>query len=408
MMDYKVVEKCRVCESTELRKYLDLGSHPLANALLQSKDSLIKNYPVQVFFCEECSLSQLSVVVDPAVMYSDYPYHSSVSQTFKAHCREMARSVKKTLNLNAIPEAKDSKPFVVDIASNDGCLLNEFQEEGFYVMGVEPCKALADEAERRGISTINEFWPTNGFNACDVITATNVFAHVDDVKNFARVAGRRLREFSKGLMVIEVPYLRNLIEQNQFDTIYHEHLSYFLLKPLVVLFASINMNVFKVEEVPIHGGSLRIYASPYDREADGSVLRMLIAEHQAGLYDYSTYENYSDNVQRIKMDLSKVLNDCRERGETVAGFGASAKGISLMNYCGITNTDISYIADDTPDKQGKFTPGSSIPIVSRDNFDTTHPEYIVIMAWNFAKEMKAKTADVGAKYIVPIPKVSVE
>ena len=403
-MDYKKVTQCRACGSEELLSYLNLGEHPLANSLLHSQHALVKKYPIEMLYCDDCNLSQLSVVVDPHVIYRDYVYHSSVSETFKKHCREMAKTLRELYDA-------EGDPLVVDIASNDGCLLEQFKAEGYYVMGVEPSENLVKESEAKGISTIHDFWGKEAADrvpACDFITATNVLAHVDDVKSFVKLAAGKLRAYSKGVMVVEVPYLKNLIFTNQFDTIYHEHLSYFLLKPLLILFSSCGMSIFKVEEYPIHGGSLRVYASPYDRETDGSVLRMLMEEYRAGLYSYRTYEDYADNVATVRHDLQMILNDCRLRGEKVAGFGASAKGISLMNYCGITNIDVSYIADDTPDKQGKYTPGSGIPIVSRDNFDTNHPDYIMLTAWNFSDEMKKKTEKVGARYIVPIPNVRVE
>lgn len=403
-MDYKVVKECRVCGSSHLKKYLDLGEHELANALLSSSESKPNKYPVQVLFCEACSLSQLSIVVSPEILYKDYPYHSSVSNTFAEHCAEMARSSHKLFT-------SINKPLVIDIASNDGCLLEQFEKAGFYVMGVEPSENLAKKAEEKGISTINDFWGESAadrITSCDLFTATNVLAHVDDVQGFIKLCASKLRAYTSGFMIVEVPYMKNLIMNNQFDTIYHEHLSYFLLKPLNYLFNSCGMKIFKVEEVPIHGGSLRIYASGYDRPDDGSVERMLHEESNLGLHEYRIYQAYSDRVTHIKDRLRAVLNYCNEDGGKVAGFGASAKGISLMNYCGITNTDISYIADDTPDKQGKFTPGSNIPITSRDHFDTNHPDYMLILSWNFANEMKEKTKGVGAKYIIPIPAVRVE
>ena len=405
-MEYRYIKGCRICGSGNLNKYLDLGKQPLANALL-SKNSLDqKKYPLQVLFCNNCALSQLSVVVDPRVLYSDYPYHSSVSKTFKKHCRQMASDIKKLF--------PKTKPLVVDIASNDGCLLEQFKNEGYYVMGIEPCKKLAKKANERGISTIDDFWNKESaarVPACNVITATNVFAHVDDVKEFVRLAKNNLKMFPKGVLVIEVPYLANLIKHNQFDTIYHEHLSYFLFTPLKNLFSSLGIPIFRVEEHSIHGGSLRIYASQHDRDEEDSVMEFVENERNSGLLNFLTYKKYSKEVNRIKESFMSLLHDMRAHNKTVAAYGASAKGISLMNYCGVTNTDISYIADDTPEKQGKFAPGCGIPIVSRDRFDTNAPDYMVLTAWNFSSEMKEKTADYrrrGGRYIVPIPNVRIE
>jgi len=424
-MDYKFITNCRVCGSANLRKYLDLGRQPLANGLLNSPETPRK-YPLQVLFCQECSLSQLSIVIDPKIIYKNYPYHSSVSETFKNHCREMAITIKKMYE-NSYPEKvgtlkKDikgrsyvtdsiSKPFVVDIASNDGCLLEEFKAQNYYVMGVEPSKNLAQISNKKGISTVNGFWEkesAKGVPSCDVITATNVFAHVDDIKSFLELAKSKLRLYTKGIMVVEVPYLLNLIEQIQFDTIYHEHLSYFLVRPLRIIFKRIGIPIFKVEQYPIHGGSIRIYASPYERKEHQSVKEMEEKERAAGLYQFKTYTRYAKKVRDIRDHMVSLLKDLKSQGKKIAAYGASAKGISLMNYCGITNTDISYIADDTKAKQGKYAPGCNIPIVSKDHFDSNHPDFIALLPWNFADELMAKTKKFklkGGKYIIPIPQV---
>lgn len=399
-MEYKKVAECRVCGSKKLTKYLDLGEVPLANNL----ESPEKKYPIEMLLCEECSLSQLSIVVKPEILYASYPYHSSVSQTFKKHCRSMALAVKEIL----LKKSDLLNHMAVDIASNDGCLLQEFKEEGFYVMGVEPCKELAKEAEIKGISTVDDFWNEDTFKrvpACDVITATNVFAHVDDVKGFMELAKNKLRAYSKGIIVVEVPYMANLLNYVQFDTIYHEHLSYFLFKPLHRLFKDMGCPIFRVDQVPVHGGSLRIYASPYDYEIEGSVNEMLLSEANSGFYDVQTYGEFAENIEFIREDLPFLLFSLSEEGKKVMGYGASAKGISLLNYCEVDYTSIHSIVDETPAKQGKLTPMSNIPIFSFDAFEREKPDYILLLAWNFAEELIKKTKHLGAKYIVPIPQV---
>lgn len=403
MMDYKIVRMCRVCGSKRFRKYLDLGRQPLANALLDSPKSKSKKYPLQVLFCEDCALSQLSIVVDPKVLYTNYPYYSSVSLTFRDHCQAMATHIKKILN----PE----KPLsLIDIASNDGCLLNMFRREGYGLMwGVEPCKALADKAYSKGFAIFNDFW---GGKLCwkvpkvKLITALNVLAHVHDIDSFLRTVTDHL--LPDGIFVVEVPHLQNLIEQNQFDTVYHEHLSYFLTRPLKRAFKNAGLNVFKIEEYKIHGGSIRIYASMDKREVHPSVWRMESIEERKGLYKLKTYQSYAKKVKNIKAHMKILLFELKQTGKKVMAYGASAKGNTLMNYCRITNIDISSIVDDTPAKQGKFTPGNRIPIVNADQFSTTHPDYIMLTAWNFTAELKEKTKDVGAKYIIPIPQVRIE
>lgn len=399
-MDYKRVTACRVCGSKKLKKYLDLGEVPLANNLSNPE----KKYPIEMLFCEECSLSMISVVVDPKILYSSYVYHSSISNTFKKHCRSMALTIKDILS----KQSDLQNHMAVDIASNDGCLLEQFKAEGFYVMGVEPCKELAMEAEAKGISTVDEFWSEETAKrvpACDVITATNVFAHVDDVISFVKLAKSKLRVYSKGIMVVEVPYMANLLNYVQFDTIYHEHLSYFLFKPLYRLFNDLGCPIFRVDHLPMHGGSLRIFASPYEYEIEGSVNETLLSECNFGFNELSTYKDFSDNIEFIRNDLPFLLFSLAEEGKKVMGYGASAKGISLLNYCDIDNDVIHSIVDETPAKQGKLTPGSDVPIVPFEAFEKEKPDYILLLAWNFADELIKKTKHLGAKYIIPIPEV---
>ena len=407
MADFKTVTNCRVCGSERLKKYLDLGKAPLANALLNTPSSQSEKYPLQVLFCEDCSLSQLSIVVKPEILYSNYPYHSSVSKTFQEHCRKMAIEIKKYF------ESLPGKPLVVDIASNDGCLLEQFQLENYYVMGVEPSKNLAEESIMKGISTINEFWSektARRIPACDVITATNVFAHVDDLRTFLKAAKGELRVYSKGILVVEVPYLYDLISKVQFDTIYHEHLSYFLFKPLKRIFSECGLNIFNVERHEIHGGSLRVYATPYDRPINKSVKALEAFEKKNKLYDFKTYLEFASKVEEIRDYFVDLLQDLRRQRKKVMAYGASAKGAMLLNYCGVDSNQISSVVDDTKDKQGKYMPGSRIPIVDQEKLDSNKPDYIALLSWNFSDEIINKTLshkDRGAKYIIPVPTVSV-
>lgn len=399
---YKEVKSCRVCHSVKLKKYLDLGEQPLVNSLVENA----RKYPLQVLFCEECNLSQLSVVVNPELLYKDYPYHSSVSKTFQNHCRGMAIEAKSYFD-----DGYD--PMVIDIASNDGCLLEQFKKEGYYTMGVEPADNLAKEANKKGINTVNAFWDRETATrvpACDVITATNVFAHVDDIRSFLSCVRGKLKVFSKGMLIVEFPYLPNLIEGNQFDTIYHEHLSYFLLKPIQILFDSCGLNIFRVDKTSIHGGSIRIWATPYSREVEPSVQAVLDEEEKNGYYNLNTYLNFSNNVEFVKRQLKEKLREIAMGMETVMGYGASAKGAMLLNVCGIEKHDIISIVDETPDKIGKVIPGIGIPIVGFEHFDVVQPDYILLLAWNFKKELILKTVNHKinrGQYIVPIPKVEI-
>ena len=396
----KTVTNCRVCGCKNLVEYLSLGEVPLANKLI-IRPSSVKKYPLKVLYCDECKLSQLSVVVSPSKLYSNYPYYSSVSKPFIQHCSGLAKKARKLI--------PTSFPTTVDIASNDGCLLKEMKKEGFLTIGIEPSKNLADEANENDIHTINSFFDDKTakmLSNIDVVTATNVFAHVDDLYSFLKNV-RQILSFN-GIFIIEVPYLPNLINKKQFDTIYHEHLSYFLLNPIVRLMEMNGFKVFDVEEVPIHGGSIRVFASRSYRKEDKSVRRMLRKEEK--FYEVGIYEEFSRSVEENLGKVKELLNKLRAENKTVAGFGASAKGSTLLNSCSITHEHISYIVDDTKAKQGKYVAGCNIPIYKTSRLNTYTPDYLFITPWNFVEEIMRKTKSLhekGMKYIVPNPTVSV-
>ena len=405
---YKTVKQCRICNSKNLVKYLDLGKTPLANSLIDTKNKSKKElkFPLRVLYCKDCSLSQLSIVVNPKVLFSQYVYRSSISKTFEKHCKEMAEKL-----VRMIKNYKND--LVVDIASNDGCLLRQFKDKGFRVVGVEPARNIANIANSNGIETLCTFWNHDvskkimeKYGQVKVITATNVLAHVDDLNEFLK-AGNSLLE-KDGLFVVEVPYLYDLLMKNEFDTVYHEHLSYFLVKSLKKLYEANGLNIFRIEEYPIHGGSLRIYASKNTLKIDKSVNDLLEFENNEKLYDAKTYKSFENKVKNIKKDLVNLLKKLKKNQKKIVAYGASAKGNTLLNYCGIDKNLISFVVDDTPEKQNKFAPGSKIPIKSSDYLDTEKPDYIVLLAWNFAKELMSKTKEHklrGGKYIIPIPKV---
>lgn len=395
-MIYKQVTQCRACGSGELQEYFDLGYQPLANKLLATPDETVEKYKLSVLYCRQCSLSQLSLVVNPAILYSDYPYMSSVSKTFSNHCYDMAKKLRGIFGLG--------HPKVLDIASNDGCLLLEFASCGFDVCGVEPCAQLAMVANNRGIPTINKFWSTETakeFKNMNVITATNVFAHADDWSDF--LEGVHMSLAKNGVFIMEFPHALNLIHKLQFDTIYHEHLAYLLLKPLIEKFKLHGLYIYHVERLPIHGGSLRIYASKRFKITRPSVYMVLLNEKFGGMYDYSTYTGFAYEVACSIKSLRQFI--CENRGDVV-GFCASAKATVILNACKITSNEVPYIVDETPTKQNKFIPGCSIPIVPFAGI--MKPKYLMLLAWNFKKELMDKTKHIGCKYVIPIPKVSVE
>jgi SAM-dependent methyltransferase len=405
------LKNCRVCGSKDLSPYLDLGIMPLANSLIrpESRKKAEHAFPLVTLYCNNCSLSQLSIVVDPTILFWGYVYRSSISKTFQQHCLSMGKDIKSRF-------PKERKLRALDIASNDGCLLEQFRHEGFAVVGVEPATNLAEIARKNGIPTIDTFWSSavaatvqKEHGKADVITATNVLGHVDDAHSFVAACKSVLSD--DGLVVIEVPTVANIVEKNQFDTIYHEHVSYFLFKPLKQLFESEGFMIVDVQQIAIHGGTLRLFAAKKEsgRKANTvAITSLLHKEENQKLYAFSTYQTLAKNTERIKTDLLHLIARSKKEGKTIAAYGASAKGNTLLNYCGITEKDIVFIIDDTPEKQHCWSPGNHIPIFPASKLEEEQPDYLLLLAWNFAKELIGKTPEHQTRkgeYIIPIPRV---
>lgn len=400
-MDYTLHDHCRICNNKDLVLYIDLGELPLSNNLCSTVIEQAKTFPLQVLLCQQCGLSQLSIVIDPDLLFGHYVYRSSISQGYKDHCRKMAKELQQTYNLT-----KDS--FMVDIAGNDGALLREFQEQiGLNILNVDPAINLGAICQATGIPTLSYFWSkqtasrilnSSGFGKADLITATNVLAHVDDVYDF--MEGIKLLLKPNGICIIEFPYLLDFIGNGEFDTIYYEHLSYFSIKPLQILCKKVGLNVINVEKQTIHGGSVRVHIRHevvqdfIDNEND-----LTVSDYKNFAYNsQATINNFRDNLYKFKSNKSKI-----------AAFAASAKGNTLLNCAGITCGVIDYIIDETPEKVGKYSPGTHIPIVSMLELQTAPPEYLIVLSWNFKDEIIAKTRLAGykGKYIIPIPDFSV-
>jgi dTDP-4-dehydrorhamnose reductase len=402
------LKACRACSSDKLEVYLDLGLMPLANNLATTaKDGrLSQRFPLQVMLCQSCFLSQLSVVVDPNVLFGYYTYRSSINPSFVKHCRSMAASLKKQLGL----EAND---LVVDIAGNDGTLLKQFKAEiGCKVLNIEPAGNIAAIAAADGIATINEFWSSAVIDKViskhqrpKLITATNVWAHVDDIGGFLTAAKSCLDP--AGAIVLEFPYLADLIEKNEFDTVYFEHLSYLLIAPVAAFARQLGMTLTRVEKQEIHGGSVRVFISPNaNAVVDKSVNDFCGKEESAGLHGPKVYGEWSNGVYSLISSLNEMLTGLKRSGAKIAAFGASAKGNTLLNSCRLTTDTITYIVDDTPEKIGKYSPGTGIPIVNRSELYKNKPDYLVVLAWNFLDDVMKSTVDygnAGGKYILPIP-----
>lgn len=410
---YRELSQCRICGGKDLVQFLDLGQMPLVNHYLSLDD--LQNtepyFPLKMFFCQSCKLSQLSIVIRPEILYSQYAYHSSVSRTFQDHCENMAISVSRDFEIL-------ENDLVLEIASNDGCLLSKFQKLGCKTVGVEPAKNLASLSERIGLSIINQFWGSDAsekilsqFGRPKLIIATNVLAHVEDLHGFIREVASLLDP--KGAFIFEVPYMVNFMNRAEFDTAYHEHLSYFLLRPLKQVLKANGMVLTDVHEFEIHGGSIRVTARPaqYSQEnLSKNVQRLLNWEEELGLYDKATYFRFASHVSLLKEELTTFLHALKNRGKKIAAYGASAKGNVLLNYCGLGKDVLDYVVDDTHVKQGKIYPGNHLPIVSRAHLHETPPHYLLLLAWNFVDELVKNTVDYrshGGRYIIPIPSLRV-
>jgi len=400
--------KCRICGNTDLRKYLDLGMMPLANNLEDDARTAksIDRYPLQVSFCSECSLSQTTVIIDPSKLFGHYTYRSSISKGYVRHCREMARSVGAKLALGA-------SDLVVDIAGNDGALLSEFKDElGVRVVNVDPAENICAIAEERGVPSIVDFWSKDVAQQIldthgkpKLITATNVFAHVDDVRSFLSAVSHCLQD--EGALLLEFPYVIDFIEHREFDTVYFEHLSYVGLKPVMQLATEAGMQVFDVEKHDIHGGSLRVFITKEgSHDVSEAVDHLFKVEKKGGYHDFARYESWSEDIDDLIGELTHQLAQLKAHGASIGAFGAAAKGNTLLNACRLNTSIIDYIVDDTPEKIGKFSPGTGIPIVDRSRLLEDAPDYLVILAWNFAEEIIESAADFrrgGKKFIIPVP-----
>jgi SAM-dependent methyltransferase len=401
------LSKCRICYSTELVPYLDLGVTPLANSYLR-KEQLDKpefKEELKVVFCKNCSHSQLTRVVNPDIMFKHYIYVSSTTTTFNRHCDEFAVNALKLLQ-------SSQKCLVLDIASNDGCLLTKFKKHGCRVIGIDPAQNLAEEANCNGIPTINTYWNSNVANKIrkeygipSIITGTNVIAHVHDVHHFVSAVKSLLPK--KGLFIIECPYLVDFIKRNEFDTIYHEHLSFFGMHSMKYLVEEHKMEIFRYDYfADIHGGTIRFYIGHKDQHnVSLSVYDALAKEKKEGFTDIDIYAEFASRVYQNKKELMKILLELKRNGNVIWGYGASAKGNTLMNYFGITNKLIDIIIDDNPKKWGLYTPGSHIKVTGIEKMNNK-VDFQLLLAWNFSSEIMKRCHKVGykGKFITPVPK----
>ena len=396
---------CRSCGNTKLESVLSLGRTPLANALL-NEEQLVEpepTYPLELVFCAECSLVQITETIPPEKLFRDYVYMSSFSTTMLRHAEEICANLIRSKNL-------DATSLVVEVASNDGYLLRCYKRKGVPVLGIEPATNIAAVAEQQGIPTICDFFNDDlasrlvgeGFKA-DVVHAHNVLAHVPDLNGFVRGLRRLLKE--DGSIVIEVPYVKDMIDRCEFDTVYHEHLSYFSLTALDALFARNDLTIQYVERLAIHGGTLRIYAG-YDPKRDDSVASLLNEEDEWGVNDLAFYSGFATRVEQLRNDLVALLRQLKTEDKRIAVYGASAKGSTLLNYCRLGEETLDYVVDRSTVKQGLYTPGSHLKIYAPEKLLEDGPDHVLLLTWNFASEILEQQAEYrkrGGQFIVPVP-----
>lgn len=406
---HRVRTSCRACDQRKLVRFLELGPQPLANANLssveQAKDE--RRFPLDLYFCEVCSLVQLADVIDPEVLFRDYIYVTGTSETIARHNEEYARTVAGLLKLQP-------SDLVVEVASNDGSLLEQFKALGLRVLGVEPAANIAAIAAQRGIHTLNRFFDGAGgrdirarHGAAKAVIGNNVLAHVDDTQDFLRGAASLID--ADGLVVIEVPYAREMLERGEYDTVYHEHLCYFSVAALRRLCDAVGLSLVRVDRVTVHGGSIRIYAGhPAHWGGHGAQVLGIVAEEEGiGLTSLARWRTFARDTEAQRRALLALLEELKGKGMTVAGYGAPAKGNTLLNYCGITTGLLPYTVDKNALKVGTLTPGTHIPVRPVATLLEQQPDYVLILAWNFADEIMRQQDEYrrrGGKFILPIPR----
>ena len=404
---------CRICSSPLPHSFVDLGSSPLCESFLEAGqlNAMEPFYPLRVFVCERCFLVQLQEYVTPDEIFSEYAYFSSYSDSWLRHAKDYVEMAAERFGLDA-----DSR--VVEIASNDGYLLQYFVERGVPVLGIEPAANVAKAAEARGVPTEVLFFGdetarelVDRGKRADLLIGNNVLAQVPDLRGFVR--GLEILLEPQGVITLEFPHLLELMNENQFDTIYHEHFSYFSLGTVEKLLASEGLTVFDVEKLASHGGSLRVFARHTQDESkpvEERVARVLADEEAAGLRDLAAYASFAEQVRETKRALLEFLIGVKREGKTVVGYGAPGKGNTLLNYCGIRTDFLDFTVDRNPYKHGRFTPGTRIPIHPPSLIREVKPDYLLILPWNLKDEIIEQEGYIrqwGGRFVVPIPKVQV-
>lgn len=398
--------ECLGCGGILPEPFLDLGAMPLANSFVSPGNTQPeRRHPLAVACCPDCHLVQLTDLVAPEDLFTEYLYLSSFSETFLKHAEQMATDLTERFNLS-------SDSFVVEIASNDGYLLQHFLANGVPVLGVEPARNIAEIAVGRGIPTMSEFFSSKTsagiieqYGRADIVIGNNVLAHVPTVNDFLKGASNVIAR--SGALVFEFPYLAHFLGRTEFDTIYHEHVFYYSLSAIAKLFQRAGLEIFDVQQFPIHGGSLRVFAQhPGTRPVSAAVGELLLSEKEALITSAAPYEDFARRVTQLKDELVSLLNGLKANGHRIAAYGAPAKGNTLLNYCNIGPNIIDFTVDRSPHKQGFLTPGMKIPIDAPQRLLDEMPDYTLILPWNLADEIieqQAAYREKGGKFIIPVP-----
>ena len=407
LKDYKTRFNCRLCNSSNLISILELESTPPANAFVTEEECIKeqKKYPLKLFFCNNCNHVQLTDVVDPRELFSNYVYVSGTSPVFVNHFKNYAKTIIKDYS-------PDLNKYVLDIGSNDGTLLKFFKKMGYKVIGVDPAEEISKKANEDGIFTINGFFDLemaekikDNYSNASLITANNVFAHCDDLSGITDAVSKLLSP--EGFFVFEVSYLVDVYQKTLFDTIYHEHLSYHSVTPLIKFFESKGMTLIDVLKVNTHGGSIRcVIKNSSNAEVKKSVETFVNLEKTLEFHDSNTFIKFSNKIEERKKELCDLLKEIKADKKSIAGFGAPAKATTLMYEFGLNNDILDFIVDDSPLKQGLFSPGLNIPVFSSSQIETLKPDYLLILAWNFADSIiknNQKFIESGGKFIIQLP-----
>jgi SAM-dependent methyltransferase len=402
------LDACRGCGSPDLHQVLSLGDQPPANALTSAPDEPVTARPLDLLLCTACALVQLGVTVDPDELFLDYPYFSSFSPTVEANAAALVAQVVRERGLGPADLA-------VEVASNDGYLLRNYLPAGVRVLGVDPARNVAPAAEAAGVRTVTEFFTRDlaehlaAEQPASVVHANNVLAHVPDVNDL--VAGIAAILAPDGVAIIETPSLQELVGRLEYDTIYHEHVYYYSATAVRTLFARHGLDLVRVERIPIHGGSLRLYAMRSGAApADASVGRVLAEEAEAGVAGLSYFADFAARVDDLRARQRAFIDEVLGRGASLAGYGAAAKATVMLHAIGASVTEVAFVADRSPHKQGRYLPGTGIPIVAPEVLTERAPDYTLLFVWNFADEVIAQCADyrrAGGRFVVPVPDVRV-